>query len=69
MGVNAFRQFKAYRVVVYWHIDWKRNSAEIGYELLPEYQGKGIMSEALEKVIGFGFANLGFETITAAPKK
>jgi [ribosomal protein S5]-alanine N-acetyltransferase len=28
--------------------------AEIGYELLPNFQGKGIMQEAISKVIDFG---------------
>src|SRR5690349_16654557 len=33
--------------VVYWHIVKERDKAEIGYEMLPEYFGKGIMREAL----------------------
>lgn len=42
---------------------------EIGYELLPAYQGQGIMNEALKKVIEFTFHTLGFETIDAYTHK
>jgi len=41
--------------------------AEIGYELYPDFQGKGLMQEAMAKVIGFGFNDLGVKTITALP--
>ncbi|HVS94147.1 MAG TPA: GNAT family N-acetyltransferase [Mucilaginibacter sp.] len=53
--------------VLYWHIERLKDKAEIGYELLPEYQGKGIITEAVEKVIEFGFKDLRFKTITANP--
>ena len=39
--------------------------AEIGYELLPEYQGKGIMQEASSKVIDFGIQRIGLNLIQA----
>ncbi len=39
--------------------------AEIGYELLPDFQGKGIMQEALSKVINFGFQQIGLHSIEA----
>jgi [ribosomal protein S5]-alanine N-acetyltransferase len=32
--------------------------AEIGFELLPEFQGLGVMQEAIQKVIGFSFGEL-----------
>jgi [ribosomal protein S5]-alanine N-acetyltransferase len=40
-------------------------SAEIGYELLPDFQGKGIMQEAASKVIRFGFQHIGLNSIKA----
>lgn len=55
--------------VVYWNVVEEKQEAELGYELLPEYQGKGIMTEAVKKVIGFGFGDLKFKTIVAEPKK
>ena len=42
---------------------------EIGYELLPNYQGQGIMNEALNKIIEFTFQRLGLETIDAFTHK
>lgn len=38
---------------------------EIGYELLPDFQGKGIMQEATSKVIHFAFQHLGLNSIEA----
>ena len=39
--------------------------AEIGYELLPSYQGKGLMQEAASKVLEFGFQHIGLNSIEA----
>jgi ribosomal-protein-alanine N-acetyltransferase len=39
--------------------------AEIGYELLPPFQGQGIMQEATSKVIAFGFDVMGLKAIEA----
>jgi ribosomal-protein-alanine N-acetyltransferase len=39
--------------------------AEIGYELLPDFQGKGIMQEATSKVIDFGIQHIGLNSIEA----
>lgn len=37
--------------------------AEVGFELHPDFQGKGLMQEALSAVLDFGFSNLGLEAI------
>lgn len=39
--------------------------AEIGYELLPGFQAKGIMQEATSKVIDYGFQHVGLNLIEA----
>src|SRR5690606_22814508 len=39
--------------------------AEIGYELLPGFQGKGIMQEAVSKVIDFGLQQVGLKSLDA----
>ena len=44
-----------------------RQVAEIGYELLPFYQHKGIMQEAMSIVLHYGFHTLNLQTITAFP--
>lgn len=51
--------------ICYWNFNFEDNSAEIGYELAPEFQGKGFMQEALSKVIDFGFNQLNLQTIEA----
>jgi ribosomal-protein-alanine N-acetyltransferase len=43
----------------------EENSCEIGYELLTQFQGQGIMKEAAEKVIDYAFHTLQFQKITA----
>jgi [ribosomal protein S5]-alanine N-acetyltransferase len=39
--------------------------AEVGYILLGEYHGRGIITEALQRVIQFGFEEMGFNSIEA----
>ncbi len=46
---------------------WNRrnNSAEIGYDLNPEYWGRGIALEAVEAMIAWGFENMELNRIQA----
>src|SRR6478736_7680809 len=39
--------------------------AEVGYMLFPEYNGQGIVSEALQKVVEYGFSNMKLHSIEA----
>ena len=39
--------------------------AEVGYMLHPDFQGKGIMQEALIKVIDYGFSSMNLNVIVA----
>ena len=55
--------------ICYYNILTENNSAEIGYELMPQFQGKGIMQEAFSKIIQLGFEALKFEKIIAVPAK
>jgi len=43
--------------------------AEIGYEINPDYQERGYMSEAFEPVLEYGFQNLELKTIEAFTHK
>jgi ribosomal-protein-alanine N-acetyltransferase len=45
------------------------NKCEIGYELLTEYQGQGIMAEATKKIIDFAVHTLGLKIIDACTHK
>lgn len=38
-----------------WNIQKEHSRAEVGFELLPGFQRKGFMQEALEAVLGYGF--------------
>ena len=42
-----------------------KNSCEIGYELMPKFQGQGIMKEATQVVIDYVFQTLKFKKILA----
>jgi ribosomal-protein-alanine N-acetyltransferase len=48
-----------------WNISRRDSAAEIGYELNPDFHGKGIMQEALSKVIKFGFETMNLQFIKA----
>lgn len=48
-----------------WNISEDRKIAEVGYDLHPDHQGKGIMSEALKAVLDFGFNTLRLDQIEA----
>jgi len=42
-----------------------KNSVEIGYELITRFQGQGIMTEAIERVIDYAFTTLKVQEILA----
>lgn len=52
-----------------WNISEDRKTAEIGYDLSPAYWGKGIMNEAMEAIIKYGFETLALDTIEAYTSK
>ena len=51
-----------------WNIEATKEQAEIGFELYPDFQGKGLMQEALAKVIEFGFTSMKLSVITGLTK-
>lgn len=48
-----------------WRIDKANHRGEIGYMLDPALQGKGIMYEAIQPVLAYGFQQLGLHSIEA----
>lgn len=48
-----------------WNIDAENYRGEVGYVLHPEYYGKGIMHEAMVKVLNYGFHDLQLHAIEA----
>lgn len=49
----------------YWRILKEHYRAEIGYMLHPDHQGKGLMQEAFDAVIHYGFKNMSLHSIEA----
>lgn len=50
-----------------WNFDLHNETVELGYELLPEFQGKGIMVEIITGVLQYAFEVMGIKTIVACP--
>ena len=48
-----------------WNFSENNKTAEVGYDLKLEFQGNGIMSEALNCIINFGFNELKLDKIEA----
>ncbi len=46
-----------------WNISEENSTAEIGFELHPDHQGKGIMQEALLPVLHYGFNSMQLKII------
>ncbi len=50
-----------------WKISKEHATAEIGYEVLPRFQGKGIMQEVIPKIIEYGFETLKLTSRATSP--
>jgi ribosomal-protein-alanine N-acetyltransferase len=50
-------------------LNQEESKAEIGYELLPAFQGKGLMQEALQEVLNYASSVLHIKTIEAFSHK
>ena len=49
----------------FYRIQKENHRGEVGYMLHPEFHGKGIMQEALEEVLNYGFNTINFHSIEA----
>lgn len=58
-------QEKMVGTVALWRLVKENYRAEVGYVLYQQYQGKGIMSEALQAVLNYGFSVMGLHSIEA----
>jgi [ribosomal protein S5]-alanine N-acetyltransferase len=57
--------FKVIGTICLWNLSQEDGKAEIGYELLPAFQGKGLMQEAMSGIIEYGFNVMQLQTIEA----
>ncbi len=64
-GINLKNNNTLIGTICLFHISTENNTAEIGYELLPAFQGKGLMNEAITAVIELAFETIKVKTITA----
>ncbi|WP_411811005.1 GNAT family N-acetyltransferase [Chryseobacterium scophthalmum] len=64
-GISLKKQPELIGTICLWNFSEDRKTAEVGYELLPNYHRKGIMSEALKAVLNFGFNELYLNEILA----
>jgi len=65
LGITYKNQPDLIGTICLWNFSEDRKTAEVGYELLPGYHRKGIMSEALKAVLNYGFNNLHLQEILA----
>lgn len=56
---------KVIGTVSIWNIDEEHRLAELGYGIAPDFQGRGLMKEALLKVVDFGFSVMKLKTLNA----
>lgn len=58
LNLGIFNQDKLIGCVNYNFIDWQNGSTSIGYWLDPDYQGKGVMTAAVQVLIDYAFYTL-----------
>lgn len=63
LDFKSHRQFIG--TICLWNFSQENSVADIGYELLPAFQGKGLMNEALKTILNFGFNELQLKRIEA----
>lgn len=68
-GISLKEQRNLIGTICLWNFSEDQKTAEVGYELLPDYHRKGIMSEALAAVLNFGFNDLHLQEIVAMTNK
>ncbi|MBA3925517.1 GNAT family N-acetyltransferase [Listeria rustica] len=52
-----------------WNFSEERTRADLGYELLPSFQGSGYMHEALPPILDYGFTQLDLQKIDGVTHK
>ena len=65
LGITFKNNPKLLGTICLWNFSKDRNTAELGYELLPDYHGKGIMSEAINFISSYGFKDLNLKKMEA----
>jgi [ribosomal protein S5]-alanine N-acetyltransferase len=66
-GITLKNEDKLIGSICFWNISEEQSKAEIGYELMVDWQGKGIMQESIKAVIEYGFNGMKLQLIEAFP--
>ena len=64
-GITLKDNSKLLGIIGYYRMQPENYRAEIGYMLLPEFHGKGIIPEAVNRLITYGFEDLKLHSIEA----
>lgn len=64
-GISLKNDHPIIGTICLWNFSQNNKTAEVGYDLDPNHQNKGIMTEALKTVIDFGFKELKLDKIEA----
>ena len=64
-GITLKHESRLIGTICLWNIVSEEEQAETGYVLLPQFQGRGIMQEAIMKVIEYGFTAMKLQSIIA----
>ncbi|MFH7011409.1 GNAT family N-acetyltransferase [Flavobacterium sp. FlaQc-52] len=64
-GITLKDSSKLLGIIGYYRLQPENYRAEIGYMLAPEYHGKGIIPEAVNRLIRYGFDDLKLHSIEA----
>jgi ribosomal-protein-alanine N-acetyltransferase len=68
LAITLTKDSKLIGTICLWNISIEKSTAEIGFELLPEFHGQGIMQEAITSIITLAFNQMHFKVITAFVK-
>lgn len=64
-AITLKKDNKLIGMIGFFRLQPKNFRGEVGYILNPNYHGKGIMKEALDKALNYGFENLKFHSVEA----
>ncbi len=54
-AITLKEDFKMIGIIGHYKVKWENFRSEIGYIILPEHEGKGIITEAIGLIIDYGF--------------
>ena len=64
-GITLNNESQLIGTICLWNFSDDYKTAEVGYDLVPKHQNNGIMSEALNTIVEFGFNELKLDKIEA----